>query len=386
MQNDSKKRPQKQIRLKNFSFFILFFLITSPLFAQHKASVDYVNQPDTHISESDSSSDSSVFLSDSIASDSLNPLFDSLSFKEPVKISDSSKTIEKPSRRKIYFGLQLGVQFTDFTQADLFAEDLNAYIQQKYSRDSSHATNNYVKDSVSYKSNSSKVLQPFDNVIWSLPFGAFIGIPVTRYLDICLSTQFFTKEQEAIIETVSPDITYYEKPDSNQAAIAVNTVSGTIRNISRTYTTFANLGGIGLKFYIPKQVLSVKGDKTLYFSYTHLWNIGGTQFWSSAGSEMVPYSLFGTGYELSLGFLLNNWKYIGVNGNISLVHLNFPVRGDWTDILLQDEIEGNYELEFNALKFNFQLVYQFGGYPEAKKPAHKQKGKTNQQPLPYKNE
>jgi hypothetical protein len=254
----------------------------------------------------------------------------------------------------------------DFRQRNLFDNDLNVYIAQKYARDSVRYSG-YISGDSTYtlSPNSSTVLQEYDPVLVAFPLGLVIGFPVAAHLDIFLHTQSFWEQQSAIIETRGPDRIELSPQD---------TVKGELRNTRRKYVVQANLAGCGLKFYFPTDLLSIDQDKSLYLSYTQFWNLGNSEIYSDAGSRSLRSPLFGVGYEISLGYQLSIWRQIGILGNLAITRFTFPARGTWSSVLLQD-LDKEMEAEINSLKFNFQFIYQLGGFPEKaetdKKPPDK---------------
>ncbi|MFC1586609.1 hypothetical protein ACFL5V_13765 [Fibrobacterota bacterium] len=278
--------------------------------------------------------------------------------KKDTSRSDSSR--QSTRNRRLYFGLQLGANFIDFAQAGLFKNDLNMFINEKYSADSILAANAAAVDSttflVAYKP---RILQPYDQVIIAFPAGLVLGIPVTSYLDICLSTQSFWQKQQAIIEHRAPDTI---------VAASLDTARGKTSNISREYAFQANLIGCGIKLYIPFAFLSVEDDKAIYLSYSQLWNLGNSELYSDEGYASSGFPIYGIGFDVALGFQLSTWKNIGMS------RLAFPASKEWGEILLQNSA-AKMEWRTSALKFNFQFAYQLGGFPSPKKDETKRRKK-----------
>ena len=261
-------------------------------------------------------------------------------------------------KRRLYFGLQIGAQFMELEQKNLFVNDLNEFIRHKYMADSLQADKFASHDSSrSLKTNQSRILQPYDQVMVAFPAGLVLGIPITRHLDFYLNSMSFWKQQEALVESRLPDTISSASQDTSQ---------GQLYNVSRKYTIQANLAGCGFKLYIPFNFLSIKNDKSIYISYVQFWNLGKSELYSNQGCSPSNSPLLGIGYEISIGFQVSAWSQIGVLGNLAVNKLKFPASGKWSSVLLQPS-DDKMEWEINSLKFNFQFIYQLGGFSSISK-------------------
>jgi hypothetical protein len=287
-----------------------------------------------------------------------------ISFAQNPDSSDTTtdKTLPK---KGLYFGLQIGAQFIDFEEKLLFEQDLETFIQKRHVEDSARADK--LNDSTrSLQINNSRVLQPFDQVMIAFPAGIILGIPLARHLDINLSTLSFWKKQEAIIETHAPDTVM---------SVSEDTIPGELKNISRTYVIQSNLAGLGFKLYVPLNFLYIEDSRSVYVSYIHLWNMGGSEIYASEGNSYSGFPLSGIGYEISLGFQLRTWKQIAILGNMGVTKLTFSSSDPWSSILLQD-LDEPMEWTLTSLKFNFQFIYMLGSPPNKTQKKEKKRSYT----------
>ena len=259
------------------------------------------------------------------------------------------------SNRKIYFGFQCGVVFSDFIQQHYFESDLDEYILNKYKNDSIRAVSlsDTTKELLVNKSRKLKTSSEiYEQVLVMIPAGFVLGIPITKYLDITLSTLSFWKKQEALVENMTPDTVLKNGGD---------TINGNINNKTIKFVIQSNLAGLGIKFYFPSGFLSIETGKLIYLSYTHLWNLGKSQIYSDYGISTSGFSSSGVGYEVALGFQIKTWKKIAILGNLAFTHLHYVSNDTWGTVLLQDS-QDKMNWEFRGLKFNFQFIYQIAGF------------------------
>src|SRR5690606_7512918 len=133
----------------------------------------------------------------------------------------------------------LGVDFMDLDAKEYFNTALNARASDQGLR----------------------ILQPYEAVHLAFPLGIQALLPVSGYLDVVIKTHSYWYQQKAILGDSA----------SRHAGDA-------------TFAAQANLGGLGMRFYVPPPLLSVTGGLGLFAQGVVYWNLGRSELYSNRGS------------------------------------------------------------------------------------------------------
>ena len=232
---------------------------------------------------------------------------------------DSARRV-LPARRP-YLGIQGGVSFMDFSAKEVF----NRFVDSLRAADSTR----------------SRVLQPFEPVHLAFPISLVAGFPINRHFDAVAKTHSYWYKQTAILG------------DSMRA------------QGEEWYAVQANLGGVGLRYYFPPDLLSVSGQLAFYVQGVCFWNLGGTEIYSPHGHAGARFSPTGSAYELQMGFRQALTKAWAFNGSLGFLKQDYASRTAWSRLLPRAAPEGEVAWGSTALEASLNLLYFFGFTPEA---------------------
>jgi hypothetical protein len=182
-----------------------------------------------------------------------------------------------------------------------------------------------------------KALQEYEPVHLSFPMGIQAVVPLGAWFDAVVKTRFSNYKQTAILG------------DKNQRSAG-----------EEWFAVQANLGGLGLRYYIPPALLSVTGGLALYAQCVVLWNLGGTEIYTPYGSAQARFEPFGSGYELQFGLhqaLKGPWRLAGSVGFVQQEHRS---KSRWDDIMRDAAPAGKAHWSSSAVQANLALWYHFG--------------------------
>lgn len=182
-----------------------------------------------------------------------------------------------------------------------------------------------------------KVLQAYEPVHIAVPLGLQAVLPVSDHFDLVAKTYSYLYSQGAILGD-----------------------SLSRRQGDESYTLQAHLGGLGARFYVPPNLLSVSGAIALYVQGVYYWQIGGAEIYTDYGSAPADFDPAGSAYEVSLGFAREATKPWGLNGSLGFMQQHFSSDKNWTDILAQGAPAGKVAWGASSLQAALNLVYRFG--------------------------
>ncbi|MDQ3002868.1 MAG: hypothetical protein M3Y08_16600, partial [Fibrobacterota bacterium] len=165
---------------------------------------------------------------------------------------------DKLRRRHPAVSAYLGVDFIDFDAKSIFKASLET---------------RRLRDSLG-------LLQDYESVHLAFPVGIQAVMPVSGYLDLVAKTHSYWYKQTAILG------------DRNKRHAG-----------DEWFAVQANLGGLGLRYYVPPSLLSVTGSLGLFVQGLLYWNLGNSQIYTPYGSAGARFEPFGSGYEIQFGML-----------------------------------------------------------------------------------
>ncbi|HKP97653.1 MAG TPA: hypothetical protein VJ385_18060 [Fibrobacteria bacterium] len=184
---------------------------------------------------------------------------------------------------------------------------------------------------------SLKVLQDYDPVHLAFPIGLQAILPLGAYVDLVVKTHSYWYKQTAILG------------DKNSRHVG-----------DEWFAVQANLGGAGLRYYVPPALLSVTGGLGLFAQGVLYWNLGRTELYTPYGSAAARFRPYGSGYEIQFGIqqsLAGPWQLAGA---IGFLRQDFKSRRPWTDIVRYSAPAGNAHWESSAVQASLNLWYHFG--------------------------
>ncbi len=243
-------------------------------------------------------------------------------------------------------GIETGVAFMDFKQKTYFNDDAVYFINHKFDIDtalvSSH--NSGITDSDTITAQKSKLLQPYNPVMVTFPTGCFLAVRISENMDLFINAAYFQKEQQAIVEISEPGL-------PGQFIIA---------NKKLTYVIQGYLGGTGIRLHLPPEFITIKKEDQIFLDFLVLWDIGYNEIYSDYGVARSNTLFKPLGYNFAMGFQTAIWRGISIYGSISFFAITIKSNQDWGRVVLMPAPEA-LTYDFNALRFNFQFAWYFGG-------------------------
>jgi len=220
-------------------------------------------------------------------------------------------------KRKLALTVYFGVDFFDFDGKEQFQNSLNTRI----SGDTTLST-----------------LQPYENVHLAFPLGLQINVPIQTYLDLVLKTHSYWYQQTAILGN-----------KTTKAHVA-----------DESYNVQGNLGGLGLRYYLPPAFISVSGQMTLYAQTVWYWNLGNSEIYSNYGSASANFDPTGSGFEIQLGYLQPLTKAWQITNSLGFIHQSFDSDTEWKNVVEYAPQAGKAHWGSSGIQANISLEYHFG--------------------------
>lgn len=239
----------------------------------------------------------------------------------PRSARDSADSVTALLRgRRPTISLHGGVNLVDFAAQD----DFEASLQSRILRDSLEALQNY------------------ETVHIAFPVGVQVLWPVLPWFDAVFRTHSYWYKQTAVLRprNAEPDAGY--NPTEEYFAVQ------------------AHLGGAGLRFYIPPDLLSVSGQLGLFVQGVYYWLLGGAELYTKHGSAPAEFDPAGSAWEIQLGFnrvITRPWT---ISGGLGYMQQHFLSDRPWSAILADNPPPGRAEWGSAALQGFLQFNWHFG--------------------------
>lgn len=303
---------------------------------------------------------SGLYTADTSQSDSLN--------SDTLKAKNSPKDSLTPlPKRYAYIGLETSVQFGKWDELSIASNELQTFISLLSQHDSIYEkkTLPYGQDSVIVaRRQNSVVLQNYDPVLLMLSLGLSLGYQVNSNFNVFFTSQAGTRQFESIVQYKRPLLT--SVPDSLP-------LSGGSQNISRSFTLTWILLGIGTKFSLPLELISIQPNQALEFGFT-AWFDPGYSSIETAGGTFVDIQnnsqnplpekkvrfrrsvLEPVGYRFSLGYPIYRWKQLLLKGNLAYGWLDWNLKSQvWNEIFSNKNNVSQPNINLSRLEFVFEV-------------------------------
>ncbi len=231
---------------------------------------------------------------------------DSLSRRDSVNIN---REASQP-----YLSLFFMAAFNDFPERRLLAKELDSLARAQ----------------------KKSTLQAFEEVHIAFPVGLELGFPIGNYLDLFTKSHSFWYRQIAVLgdSISSPDF---------------------------QYAVYGNLLGLGLRFYLPTQLISLNQYGDFHLAFTWFWDFGFSGIyspWGEVKSNPVPQAI-GNGYEVKLGYERSMWGAWRVLVAAGYSKLSLSSDQNWKSLIPSTGTNEKAEWDLKALQFTFQFSYPF---------------------------
>lgn len=238
-------------------------------------------------------------------------------------LAQADTVTERLRKRRPAVSVHLGVDFSDLDAKEAFTTSLNAFVARRVT---------------GKPEDSLKILQNYDLVHLAFPIGLQAVLPLGAYVDLVAKTHSYWYKQTAILGVSSTSLHAGDE----------------------WYALQANLGGLGLRYYIPPSLLSVTGGLGLYAQGVLFWNLGNSEIYTPHGSAPARFDPYGSGYEFQFGVQQNLTGPWHLSGSIGLLQQDFKSDRPWTAILIDAPPAGNAHWASSSIQASLNLWYHFG--------------------------
>jgi hypothetical protein len=216
--------------------------------------------------------------------------------------------------RRPGISVHLGLNFLDLDAKDAF----NSSLQARLARDSLAA------------------LQPFEPVHIAIPVGLQAMLPMGPHFDLMAKTHSYWYRQTAVLGR-----------DGNAVG-------------EEFYAVQAHLGGAGLRYYIPPDLLSVTGRLGIYVQGIYYWLLGGGEIYTNHGSAPARFDPQGSAFEIQVGFNRVVSKPIQFSGSLGYIQQDYASDRPWSSLIATNPPPGEVRWSAGAIQASFSLWYHFG--------------------------
>jgi hypothetical protein len=272
------------------------------------------------------------FRPDSIDAQKFDAIENGRNSKDTAKAKQDTAVLASSLKlflnRKPYYAAHAGVGFLDLNGREHFVAALEARRVAK----------------------QGKILQPYENVNLYFPAGFLAGMRVFDYLDILAKTDAFWYRQTALLG---------------------DSLNGP--GTEEFYALQGQLLGLGLRLYIPQEILSARDHGHLYFEISRYFDLGATEIYSSYGSASAQWNPMGSTTEFQMGFMHSLDTRFTWSGALSFIHSSWVSNRTWNTILPNS---GSQKVAWggNALQMRFFLFWNPSYQPVIKPSATKAPG------------
>jgi hypothetical protein len=183
-----------------------------------------------------------------------------------------------------------------------------------------------------------KVLQNYDPVHLAFPLGLQALYPLNGWFDLVAKTHSYWYKQTAVLGT---------KATSSHAD-------------DEWYQVQANLGGLGLRYYMPPSILSISSGLGIFAQGVLYWNLGGSEFSTPYGSAKAGFDPMGAGYELMFGVqrsLRGPWQLAGALG---FLQQDLKSNSPWSSVIQYNPPSGDAHWGSSSIQLSLNMWYHFG--------------------------
>jgi hypothetical protein len=183
-----------------------------------------------------------------------------------------------------------------------------------------------------------KILQNYDPVHLAFPFGLQGLYPVNGWFDIVAKTHYYWYKQTAVLGDKT-----------------------TTRHVGdEWYAVQTNIGGLGVRYYVPPSILSISTGLGIFAQGVLFWNLGGSELSTPYGSTKAEFDPAGAGYELMFGIqrsLSGPWQLAGALG-----FLQQDLKSDdpWSSVIRYNPPSGDAHWGSSSIQLSLNLWYHFG--------------------------
>lgn len=210
--------------------------------------------------------------------------------------------------------VHLGLNFLDLDAKEAF----NAALQARMLRDSLSA------------------LQPYEPVHIAIPAGIQAMLPMGTHFDLLAKTHSYWYRQTAVL-------------GRNGGACC-----------EESYAVQAHLGGAGIRYYIPPDLLSVSGQLGIYVQGVYYWLLGGGEIYTRHGSAPARFDPTGSAFEIQAGFNRAITRPIQFSGSLGYIQQDYASDREWSSLIATDPPPGKIRWSAGAIQASFSLWYHFG--------------------------
>lgn len=136
---------------------------------------------------------------------------------------------------------------------------------------------------------------------------------------------------------------------------------------SRSHNYSYTIQGVPLfleyRFAIPTTLMTLTNESLFSVAFRWYWALPGTEIYTTWGSLKAKTPWYGSGFGLSVGYLLANWKFINIYGDIGFSSISVESRKTYADIV-PDGPEEKASWNIGGLQLQIRVSFGVWNKPE----------------------
>ena len=172
-------------------------------------------------------------------------------------------------------------------------------------------------------------------------------VPVFSWMDIIVSSRYFTQKQNATVTYQSPS----RYIDSNI------TLPGDINSLSLNYELSSWLVALGMRFFLSQQVINQE-KKPLFFEFQQFFNLGNSYL--GIQDRLLKDDRLGksVGTLIVLGYQIADYKHYGIDFSLQYYSVSFKSSQSWQTIV-PNNLNRDYLLNTDWSITSVGVLFQF---------------------------
>lgn len=195
--------------------------------------------------------------------------------------------------------------------------------------------------------------------IFLQPSVSFLDFPEREYFQNAIDTLYYSFKEDALTESESLSVAKQDFQKVNfcfPIAFGIqyqvfrnNFISAGVSYIydnesvvltdrkSRSHNYSYTIQGIPMfleyRLGIPRNLMTLSGESLFSIGVRWYWILPGTEIYSTWGKVEAKTPLWGSGFGISVGYLIASWKNFNIYGDIGFSSIKVESNGNYSDIV-----------------------------------------------------
>lgn len=225
--------------------------------------------------------------------------------------------------------------------------------------------------------------------VFAQPAVSFLSFDQRKYFQAAIDTIYLSFKENAVTESeslnvakqdfqkvnfcfpISAGLQYQIFPDHFISAgvsfIYDNESVVLVDRKNRTHNYSYTIQGVPLfleyRLGIPKNFMSLSGESLFSIAIRWYWALPGTEIYTTWGRLEAETPLLGTGYGVSLGYLVASWKNFKIYGDVGFSSIKVKSKETFADIV-PDGPETKAKWDIGGLQMQIRVSFGLINEPE----------------------